>query len=119
MNGKQQALKTFIEQTKLLVTLASGFILAPATALSFFGLHAGNGTVDAFLPLFWRAETLLIASVLFGYLVLASIAGSQHDDHYNVYRPATRILSILQFLSYLAGVVAFLLLIRNAASTRP
>ena len=111
--GRQEALKTFIEQTKLLVTLASGFILAPPAVLSFLRRpDGGKGTPVPWNRFFW-AEGLLIASIVAGYFVLGTVAGSQHSGDYNVYRRATRLFSILQLLLYLAGIGAFLLMART------
>jgi hypothetical protein len=117
MNGKQEALKTYVEQTKLLVTLASGFVLAPAAAVSFFRSSAPEHMAPPSVRLFLGAEILLIFSILSGYAVLGSIAGSQHNDEFNVYRPATRFLSLLQLALYLGGLSCFVLLIRGALNS--
>jgi len=55
---------------------------------------------------------MLIFSVVMGYTVLGSIAGSQYSGDFNVYRPATRILSLLQLCLYLGGLFCFVFLIR-------
>jgi hypothetical protein len=106
--GKAEALKTFIEQTKLLVSLASGFVLAPPAVLSLFRKSDGNALgLVPWCRFFW-AESLLVGSILAGYVVLGTVAGSQHRGEYNVHRPATRVSSIVQLLLYLAGIVVFL-----------
>jgi hypothetical protein len=110
--GKAESLKTFIEQTKLLVTLASGFVLAPPAVLSF--LRRPDGKTPSFVPwqsFFW-AEGLLVASILAGYVVLGTIAGSQSNEVYDVYRPATRVSSLIQLLLYVAGIIVFLFMTR-------
>jgi hypothetical protein len=107
-SGKSEALKTYIEQTKLLVSLASGFVLAPPAILSL--LRRADGKPPSFVPwsrFFW-AEGLLVGSILAGYVVLGSIAGAQHNSSYDVHRPATRTFSIAQLSLYLAGIFAFL-----------
>jgi hypothetical protein len=106
--GRVEALKTYIEQTKLLVTLASGFVLAPPAVLTV--LRAPDGKMLKFLPLrrFCLAEGLLVGSILAGYVVLGTIAGFQHRGDYDVHRPATRVSSIIQLTLYLAGIVVFL-----------
>jgi len=91
-DGPREAVKTYIEQTKLLVSLSSAFILAPAAALPFIG---NTGTVPAyskFVFLVW-GEILFVISVLAGYLVLGTIAGGQHLNSFNVFRPATKWVS--------------------------
>lgn len=110
--GQKEALKTFGEQTKILITLASGFVLAPPAVLSFLRKPDGKPVVSLPWVQFAWAEGLLLSSVLFGYVVLSTIAGSQHQGEYDVHRPATRIFSLLQIGSYLVGVVLFLSMIR-------
>lgn len=112
MDGKADAVKTFVEQTKLLVTLASGFLVAPAAAVSLFKSFDKTQATHISLRLFFSAEIMLIFSVVMGYMVLGSIAGSQYSGEFNVYRPATRILSLLQLFSYLGGLFCFVFLIR-------
>lgn len=105
-NGKKDACKTFIEQTKLLVTLASAFLVAPAVLLG-----RGNEALGRELAIFLLAEVCFVLSVLLGYVVLGSIAGSQHSGKYNVYRKATRRLSMGQFTAYVLGMSAFVVLV--------
>jgi hypothetical protein len=111
-DGPREAVKTYIEQTKLLVSLSSAFILAPAATLPFIG---NTGTVplySRFLFLVW-GEICFIASVLAGYVVLGTIAGSQHMNSFNVFRPATKWVSRFQILSYVAGLGLFLVFLLN------
>jgi len=116
MNGKEEALKTYVDQTKLLVTLASGFVLAPAAAVSLVRSSDSQVQLHVSVPLFLIAEGCLIVSVILGYMVLGSIAGSQYSGDFNVYRPATRILSLFQLVFYLGGLCCFVFLIRGAVS---
>lgn len=57
------------------------------------------------------AETALIASVLAGYVVLGTIAGSPYNETFNVYRTAPRVLSLIQSTLYLPGLSAFVTMI--------
>lgn len=108
-NPKKDACATFIEQTKLLVTLASTFILAPA---AFVALLKEK---EFPLPLFVWSEVCFIASVIGGYLTLATIAGWQNEGKYDVYRPGTRIASACQFVLFLVGCFLFLKMIHCIA----
>ena len=110
-SGKADALKTYIEQTKLLVTLASGFLVAPAAMLPLFRQSAGKISLQLPIKTFAAAEAALILSVVAGYAVLGSVAGSQHSGAPDVYRPATRVLSLIQLLFYLFGLSMFVVLI--------
>jgi hypothetical protein len=109
--GPKEAVKTFSEQTKILITLASGFILAPPAVLSLFRKPDGKPIPSLPWGRFEWAEGLLVVSILAGYVVLSTIAGSQHQGIYNVHRTATRACSVLQIALYLAGVVLFLSMI--------
>ncbi len=103
-DGPKEACKTYVEQTKLLVTLASALVVAPAAMIPLF-----SGTSHLILSsgMIWKfvcAEVAFIISVLAGYIVLASIAGYQHKNIFNVYRGATRYLSLFQLFMYVAGL---------------
>ena len=107
-DGKKEACKTYLEQTKLLVTLASAFLFAPASLLAILKdrLALKIGSTDMYW--FVVSEALFIASVLAGYVAVGSIAGSQDSDTFDVFRPATRIASLIQFGSYLLGIIVFI-----------
>jgi hypothetical protein len=104
-DGHREACKTYIEQTKLLVTLSSAFVLSPIAVLSY--LRNDKGVIvltpSELHALLWP-EGLFVLSVLLGYVVLGSLAGTQHDGEFNVYRVAIRVFSLLQFFSYLFGL---------------
>jgi hypothetical protein len=105
--GRKEACKTYIEQTKLLVTLASAFVVAPAAVIPLFTANNRLMVSHDLVMQFFTAELSFIASVLVGYVVLATIAGSQHRDEFNVYRKATRIFSLLQIAAYVVGLYRF------------
>lgn len=105
--GKQDACKTYIEQTKLLVTLASAFLFAPAGLVAILKERTSVGIAKADLCWFVAAETLFVLSVLAGYIVLGSLAGSQDEGKFDVFRLATRLWSLFQFALYVGGMSAF------------
>jgi hypothetical protein len=108
-DGQKEACKTYIEQTKLLVALASAFIFAPPALLTLMK-DAHDVGVGNVLRMFVIAEALFVASVLAGYVVLGCVTGSQNDGSFDVFRLATRMSSILQLVFYLLGVTAFVVL---------
>jgi hypothetical protein len=114
MADKKAACATYIEQTKLLVTLASAFVVAPPGLAAFIKDRSSAGLGRLSIGLFLLTEAFLIASVLAGYVVLGSIAGSQNGGDYDVYRPATRIVSIIQLGLYVVALIGFILLVLNA-----
>jgi hypothetical protein len=109
LDGKKEACKTYVEQTKLLVALSSAFLVAPPVVL----VRTSNQAVLSGQSFWWfvATEFCFVISVLLGYAVLASIAGSQDEGTYDVYRLATRTLSLLQLFSYLSRLVLFVVLI--------
>ena len=110
LDNKKAACATYIEQTKLLVTLASAFIVAPAALVTL--IKAQNGAlVSGEVRHFVIAELLFVASVLAGYVVLGTLSGSQDAGDFDVFRTATRTTSLLQLLFYLGGIVVFVLMV--------
>ena len=118
-DGPKEAVKTYIEQTKLLVTLASAFILAPAGLVAVLKDRVAAGLTAPQLVGFVVAEVLFITSVLAGYVVLGSIAGYQAANRYDVFRPATRCSSLVQIGTYLLGLGVFILLAYGLATSAP
>src|SRR5262249_30311916 len=106
--GQKEAVKTYIEQTKLLVTLASTFLFAPAGLVTILKDRTSTRLDGSQLFWFVAVEIVFILSVLAGYVVLASLSGSQATNEFNVYRPATRISSLIQFGTYVLGLIMFM-----------
>jgi hypothetical protein len=104
--GRQDACRTFLDQTKQLITLASAFLFAPA-AIVTWGKALESAKLSSVMPWFVGAETCFVLSVILGYVTIGTIAGTQNDGTYNVFRVATRGFSIAQFLFYLLGIVIF------------
>lgn len=108
INDKKEACKTFIKQTKQLITLSSTFILAPVGISTLFIITDESGFSVLNLKDFFWAECMFISSVIVGYVVLGSISGSQDKGTYDVYRKATRIFSIIQFGLFIVGTIFLL-----------
>jgi hypothetical protein len=112
IEDKKEACGTYIEQTKLLVALASAFLVAPAAFLGLIRGEKGATTIiSSNLRWLTLSETMFVASVLFGYVVLGCISGSQDDGTYDVYRRETRISSFVQLGLYLLGLIFFIALV--------
>src|SRR3954463_794881 len=88
--GRKEACKTYLEQTKLLVALASAFLFAPPGLVAILKDRQGAGAKYVHVGLFITSEALFVLSVLLGYVVLGSLAGSQDREDFDIYRPATR-----------------------------
>lgn len=109
-DSKKEACKTYLEQTKLLVTLASAFLFAPAGLVTILKDKGTAKITHMQIGWFIAVEVCFILSVLAGYVVLGSLAGSQDDNSFNVFRPATRLFSLLQFITYVVGLSLFITL---------
>lgn len=112
LENRKEACKTYIEQIKLLVTLASAFVVAPVALISLLNTKDRIKVPPEIIDKLILSEGLLIASIFFGYMALASVTGEQDSGTFNVYRPATRIYSLLQVFAYLAGAAVFVYLAR-------
>lgn len=108
--GKKEACKTYLEQTKLLVALASAFLFAPAGLIAILKDRSDTKIGTAEIVWFLSAEVLFVLSVIAGYVAVGSLAGSQDDESFDVYRPATRVASLVQLALYLLGIVVFIAL---------
>jgi hypothetical protein len=84
-DSRKEACKTYSEQTKMLVTLASGFLLGPAGSVAFLKDRNTAGLVGHNVWIFISSETMFILSVLLGYVVMGAIAGSQDKNEFNVF----------------------------------
>lgn len=116
LQDRQEACKTFLEQTKQLITLASAFLFAPAAFVTLAKDLEQMKRV-ATSGYFLGAEFCFILSVVLGYVTIGTIAGTQNDGTYNVFRLATRVSSGAQFVTYVLGIVVFALLVRRFLST--
>lgn len=105
--GRKEACKTYLEQTKLLVTLASAFLIAPAGLVGIMKDRGSAGLKYVDVGWLTAAEVLFVVSVLLGYVAIGSLAGSQDRDEFDVYRPAVRFASLGQFTTYLLGLCIF------------
>jgi len=110
LDNKKEACKTYIDQTKQLITLASAFIVAPPGLIAVLKDRTEAGLTADTLCYMLAAEMCFVLSVIFGYIVMGSVTGSQDDGSYDVFRFATRFFSLAQFVSYLFGIGVSLIL---------
>ncbi len=107
VEDRKEACKTYIEQTKLLVTLSSAFLFAPAGLVAILKDRSTAKLSGSDIWALLAIECMFIFSILAGYVAVASIAGSQDEGKYDVYRKATRFSSLLQIFFYVAGLILF------------
>jgi hypothetical protein len=106
-NHKNDACKTYLEQTKLLVTLASAFIVAPAIFSDKLSI------INSFS--IWM-ELFFIGSVFAGYVVFGTISGTQYNGKFDVYNIGTRVFSYVQILLFILGLVFLVISLKNSSS---
>jgi hypothetical protein len=104
--GKQDACKTFLEQTKQLISLASAFLFAPAAVFTW-SKDVSAAKLASGVPWLIAIESFFVLSVILGYVTIGTIAGTQNDGSYNVYRPAMREFALAQFIAYVIGLCVF------------
>ncbi|MDX0833803.1 hypothetical protein GOD82_28615 [Sinorhizobium medicae] len=109
LDDRKESVKTYIEQTKLLVTLASAFVVAPVVLTSAIKGELTSTLSHNQLSTFVAAEIMFILSILLGYVVLATISGSQVLGEHWIYRPATTVSSLLQITTYVLGLALLIL----------
>src|ERR1043165_156139 len=103
--AKNEACKTYLEQTKLLITLASAFIIAP---VAFFDKEQ----ILKYFSL-WM-EACFVFSAFLGYVVVGTISGRQFKKEFNLYRRGTRIFSLAQIGAFFTGLIILLLNLNEA-----
>ena len=103
---KQFAVETMIEVSRLLITLASGFLVLSVTLLKNLSSTPSDPIQHFWLMIIcWSA---LIISIACGALSLGSIATSAHDEKkFDVDKPSTRwflrgqqVLFVLSFIFF-------------------
>ena len=99
-NPKNEACKTYLDQTKLLVTLSSAFIIAPAIFIEKIGFFS---TISIFM------EACFVLSIFMGYIVFGTISGTQFKGEFDVYNKGTRIFSWAQIGFFMIGLVLLLI----------
>jgi hypothetical protein len=108
--GRKEACKTYLDQIKLLVTLSSAFLFAPAGLIAIIKDKPTTSLTQGQFAWFIVAEVFFIVSVLAGYVAVGSLAGSQDRGDFDIHRPAIRLFSLIQFGSYVLGLLVFVFL---------
>jgi hypothetical protein len=98
----KDSVETYKDLTKLIITLSTGvFVLSP----TFIGLLK-FGSIQSFTYLLvsWGC---LLTSILFGLFTLSTLAGTQHENKYNIDNSYTRWFARLQWGLFLGGIFFF------------
>jgi len=99
LEGKKESCKTFIDLSKLIISLSTGiFVLLPA-----FLEKIRNKNLKGKLVLY-SGLISLIFSIIFGLLVISALAGSQRMAEYNIAAPHLKLVSICQWSLFIIGL---------------
>lgn len=110
---KKLAVEKYLDQVKILTALATALLVSPNLVLI---LRNNNSQSITALAMFEEAKIyLLIANVSFlvaigmTYFIYSSVVGFINDGIYDVYRPATRVFSIIQLLGIIVGCITLVI----------
>ncbi len=108
LENKKRAVDRYLDQIKILSALATALLLAPSilqvvSQRSGEASHAGGGLLSTRgLALCANISFLLV--ILLSYLIYSSLVGEIHRGTYNIYRSATRVLSLAQLALLALGL---------------
>lgn len=110
------AVEKYLEQVRLLTTLASALLVSPAILVAILRFAGEVPAVAADLQqasvYLFLSSGFLVLVIITTYLIYSSVVGRLVSGEVDLYRPATRVFSLLQILFLIAGVV-FLVLFVN------
>jgi len=112
-NPKKYAVEKYLEQVKILTALATALLLPPNAIIAFKsdGIESAVGALDPGVKIWLLIMNIsFIAVIIMTYFIYSAIVGHAHDGEYDIYRPAARIFSILQFAGILLGCIALIVL---------
>lgn len=109
---KKFAVEKYLDQVKILTALATTLLISPNLFLMLREAIAENSQV---MGVWKQAKTFLITanisflvSIIMTYLIYSSVVGSVDEGEYEIYRPLTRIFSLIQFAGIVVGCAALL-----------
>ncbi len=114
-SNQKYAIEKYIDQVKVLTTLASALLFSPGILATIFSLTGDMTLSDQVkqqvtIAVLISSGSSLIA-ILLAYFIYSSLIGMIYHNEYNLYRPTTRILSILQFFLIIISCISFIYLI--------
>jgi hypothetical protein len=104
---KLHAVDKYLEQVKILTTLASALLLSPGFVLALLRIREDIGFSDKLLLQATIAvagsSVAFVLTIFFTYFIYSSIAGDLNEGECNIYREETQRFSIMQFVAVLIG----------------
>ena len=105
----------YLDQVKIITALATTLLITPNLFLTLLEKAEIRARIEIAIP-GWKTLLLItnimfLLSILSTYFIYSSIVGSLIDSEEDViYRPFTRVVSILQFVFLTAGCIGLLMI---------
>ena len=112
---QKYAVEKYIEQVKVLTTLASALLLSPGILAALYRVIGDHNLQfqqkqQAIVAVIISSVSSLIA-IFFAYFIYSSLIGMIYKNKYDIYRPATRFFSLLQFIFVVISCVSFIFVV--------
>jgi hypothetical protein len=112
---KQLAVEKYLEQVKILTALATTLLLTPNILLTILEKEVVRDRLDLLFQN-WRLVLVLtnisfLLVILMTYFIYSSVVGSLYYNSLDIYRKATRVFSLLQFVFMVIGCVGFVIIL--------
>jgi len=111
---EQFTVERYLDQVKILTALATTLLITPNLFLTLLEKAVIRERIEAAIP-YWKnvmlfTNIMFLLSILLTYLIYSSIVGQLIDRKVDLYRPATRVFSILQILFIILGCAGLLVI---------
>ena len=112
---QKYAVEKYIEQVKVLTTLASALLLSPGILAALFSVIGDHNLLpqqkqQVIIAVIISSASSLIA-IFFAYFIYSSLIGMIYKNKYDIYRPATRIFSLLHFSLVIVSSISFIFVV--------
>jgi hypothetical protein len=112
---QKQTIDKYLDQVKVLTALATTFLITPNLLLTILGNEKIKQGLDSSLSS-WRlilslTNIAFVLAILSTYFIYSSIVGMLAESEANIYRPATRFFSLLQFLFLILGCIGLVVIL--------
>jgi len=114
-NNDKFIVERYLDQVKILTALATTLLITPNLYLSLLEKSVITNHIAAVFPgwkiLLLITNVMFLLAILSTYFIYSSVVGSLAEKAADIiYRPFTRIISILQFVFLTAGCIGLLLI---------
>jgi len=107
IESKKFVVERYLEQIKILSALATALLISPALIQVISGKvysNIGRPRMVSLRTLALVSNISFLLVIILSYLVYSTIVGSVNKGVYDIYRTATRVFSIAQFIALIVGL---------------